>query len=151
MRRIEDGYGNLDELLTELQELRKFCRAVALAAGELEGLPDGQAFEITWLNEEDKLYSDGFMTVDMIRRAASAHENTVNLQTRLKRANACLRACAGLSTEQLHDNCIGKLVQATRELLKAYERSTDTSTDLPTGTTEAEAEANAALAPFYRR
>lgn len=64
-------------ILAELEQLRLFHRAVAKAAGDLDGLPDGHAFEIVWRWEEDIAQDEdgepreAFITAGMIRRAGA--------------------------------------------------------------------------------
>jgi len=64
-------------LRAEVKRLRELRDQVLKAAGDLEGLPDGHAFEMIWW--EDDLHDDGapeddkppgIITVGMLRRAA---------------------------------------------------------------------------------
>ena len=59
-----------------LEELQTFHRHVAKAAGDLDGLPDGHAFTLVDMVEEEEWSntSDGFITAGMIRRAALKQE-----------------------------------------------------------------------------
>lgn len=55
-----------------LEQLLKFYRAVAKAAGDLTGLPGGHAFNIVWAFDGEPDKDRAFITADMIRRAAFA-------------------------------------------------------------------------------
>lgn len=55
----------------QVKELDRLRRAVAHAAGSLEGLPDGHAFRFVWY-DDDMDSGEPFFTAGMLRRAAAA-------------------------------------------------------------------------------
>ena len=77
----------------ELQALRVFFRQVAKAAGDLEGLPDGHAFEIVWVCDEDVEFTNGFITAGMIRRARAATNGIDALSEAYGKVNALGGSC----------------------------------------------------------
>lgn len=67
-----EAVAHIKALAAERDRLRDFHKAVAKAAGNLEGLPDGHAFNIVWALEGEPDKGHAFITVGMIRRAALA-------------------------------------------------------------------------------